>query len=116
MLSNYLFYVLSKEWNRPLKEVDVRNVYKQDYGYLLLINVVGIPEERLLVDVINDNLTITGDIELEEIGFKNGVSYELSLEGIDIKKIDWTVKDGLLYVEIYEDKPQKQKKIAINKK
>lgn len=115
MLSDYLFYVLSKEWKRPLKEVDVRNVYKQDYGYLLLINVLGIPEERLLVDANADNLVITGDVELEEIGFRNSVSYELSLEGIDVKKIDYTVKDGLLFVEIHEDKPKK-KAIKVTRK
>jgi len=115
MLSDYLFYVLSKEWNRPVKEIDVRNVYKQDYGYLLLINVLGIPKERLLVDATADNLVITGDVELDEIDFKNSVSYELSLEGIDVKKIDYTVKDGLLFVEIHEDKP-KQKQIKVTRK
>ena len=46
-INDYLFYALSKEWSRPLKEVDVRHVYKKDYGYLVLMNVVGIPEERL---------------------------------------------------------------------
>jgi len=115
MFSDYLFYVLSKEWNRPVKEIDVRNVYKQDYGYLLLINVLGIPEERLLVDAINNNLIINGDVELEEINFKNSVSYELSLKGIEVKRIDYTVKDGLLYVEIHEDKP-KAREIKVNKK
>lgn len=115
MLSNYLFYVLSKEWNRPLKEVDVRNVYKKDYGYLLLINVLGIPEERLLVDANSSNLTITGDVEIEEIDFRNRVSYELSLEHIDVKKIEYTVKDGFLFIEIHEDKP-KEKTIKVNKK
>jgi len=115
MLSDYLFYVLSKEWKRPLKEIDVRNVYKKDYGYLLLINVLGIPEERLLVDVMDNNLVITGDVELEEIDFRNSVSYELSLEGIEVKNIDYTVSDGLLFVEIHEDKP-KARKIKVNKK
>jgi HSP20 family molecular chaperone IbpA len=111
-----IFDVLFKEWTRPVKEVDVRHVYKKDYGYLLVINVLGIPEKRLLIDISEgNNLVITGDIELEEINFKNKVSYELSLGRVVVDKIEYTVKDGILYVEVHEDKPQ-VKKITINKK
>lgn len=114
-INDYLFYALSKEWSRPLKEVDVRHVYKKDYGYLVLMNVVGIPEERLLVDIDHDSLIISGDIELEEINFKNKVAYELSLAHIKVKKIEYTVKDGFLYIEIHEDKPD-TKEIKVIKK
>lgn len=115
MLYN-LFDVVFKEWSRPVKEVDVRHIYKKDYGYLLVINVLGIPEERLLVDIGDDNnLVIAGDIELEEINFKNKVSYELSLGRITVDKIEYAVKDGILYVEVHEDKPA-VKKVKIVKK
>jgi HSP20 family molecular chaperone IbpA len=111
-----LFDVVFKEWTRPVKEVDVRHVYKKDYGYLLVINVLGIPEENLLVNIgDNNSLIISGSIELEEINFKNKVSYELSLGRINLEKVEYNVKDGLLYVEIYEDKPNK-KEIKVIKK
>jgi HSP20 family molecular chaperone IbpA len=110
-----LFSVFSKDWVRPMKEIDVQRVYKKDYGYMLCINIVGIPEERLLIGVEAGFLVINGNINLEDINFKNSVSYKISLAGIKVKKIDYSIKDGFLYVEIHEEKPASDD-IVITKK
>jgi HSP20 family molecular chaperone IbpA len=101
-MSTDLFDLVFKEWSRPVKEVKGYSVIKSDDGYVVVINALGISKEDLTIDLSGKYLVVKGETKIEEIDFTNKVGYQFyvgDLEG-DIDKVEYTLIDGFLYVDI----------------
>jgi len=86
-----LFDLMFKEWSRPVKEANGYTVVKSDSGYVLVINA-------------------RGETKIELINFTNKVGYQFYVGDLNGKltDVDYSLKDGFLYVDIKlkQEKPK----------
>lgn len=108
-----LFDLVFKEWNRPVKEVKGYSAIKTDDGYVVVINALGISKDDLTIDMSGNHLIVKGETKIEEIDFTNRVSYQFDVGdlGGEVKTIEYSLKDGFLYVDIKLKKEKPKVKI-----
>lgn len=88
---------------------------KEDNKYICTVKTLGINPEDVEVTIEDYGLKVTGETELN--GYKYNTSFELPIaESImnDIKEIDVSSKNGLTFITLKLNIPEK-KKIKINK-
>lgn len=107
----------------PEMRVDVR---EKDGAYLLEADLPGVKKEDISLDVNDDVLTISADINQEKKETKEGyvcserrcghVERSFNLEGIDVNGIKADYRHGVLMVRLPKEKVEEKKngfKIAI---
>lgn len=116
-MSNDLFNLMWKNWNRPMKEVSGYKIIDREDGYLIVANALGIAKDDLRVELTRESLKIVGSTENEEINFTNSVNYQFNIAAIhsDIDRIEYELKDGLAYVNVIT-KEAEENKITIQYK
>jgi HSP20 family molecular chaperone IbpA len=107
---NY-FDELFKSWDRPVKEAKGWQSTETDYGYVIVANVLGIDKENIKLELNKSTLSLVGKTEVKEINFTNSVSYSWDISNIivEIEKIEYQVKNGLVYIQIFTEKNKKPK-------
>lgn len=88
---------------------------KDDKTYMCVCKTIGINAEDINVEEIDYGIKVSGETELE--GFKYNTSFVLPIaESImhEIEKIKVTSKNGLTFITLVLDKPEK-KKVLIEK-
>jgi HSP20 family molecular chaperone IbpA len=105
-----LFDLMFKEWSRPVKEANGYTVVKSDSGYVLVINALGINKDDLSIKLDGNYLVVRGETKIELINFTNKVGYQFYVGDLNGKltDVDYSLKDGFLYVDIKlkQEKPK----------
>jgi HSP20 family molecular chaperone IbpA len=107
---NDFFDLVWKSWERPIKEVKAFRVLETHDGYQIVCNALGIDKEDIKVQLLNNSLHIEGETSDDEIEYTNKVKYQFNVSRIanDIEKIDYTLRNGLLIVNIITLKTKKK--------
>lgn len=108
------FDLIYKSWDRPIKEVKAYRVLETDDGYQIVVNALGIDKDDIKVEVLQNTLHINGKTIDEDIEFTNTVRYQFNVSKIveRLKRIQYTLKNGLLHVHlILEQKHKKEIKV-----
>ena len=83
---------------------------KDDKTYLCTVKTLGINPEDVVVEETDYGIKVSGETELE--GYNYNTSFELPIaESImnDIEKITFTSKNGLTFITLVLNKPEKKK-------
>ena len=78
-------------------------------GYKAICRTVGINEEDVLVELKNGFIKVSGETEYD--GSKYNVSYELPVSGdviANIAKIEYKTLNGLTYIYLCVNRPEKK--------
>lgn len=99
------------------KTKDMNPAYwvKTEEGYKATCRTVGIAPDDVKVEIIDFNIVVSGETEYE--GVKYDTSYKLPIASEiigNIMAVDYKTLNGLTYIYLYVEKPEK-KKIKINK-
>lgn len=108
------FDLIYKSWDRPIKEVKAYKVLETEDGYQIVVNALGIDKKDIDVKVLQNTLHIDGRTVDEDIDFTNTVRYQFNISKIveRLKKVEYTLKNGLLHVHlILEQKHKKDIKV-----
>lgn len=105
-----------KGWNRPVMEVKGWKSIPTDNGYVIIANTLGIEKKDIKINLDGKTLTLEGKTEVKEIDFTNTVKYRWDLSNLitRIENIEYEVKNGLVYIDIFTS--EKQKQIAIKQR
>lgn len=104
------FDLIYKSWDRPIKEVKAYKVLENDNGYQIVVNALGISKDDIHVEVMQNTLHINGKTVDEDIDFTNTVRYQFNVSKIvdRLKRVDYTLKNGLLHVHLILEKETKK--------
>lgn len=97
------FDLLFNRFTRPVKDMSPYKVIHDTNKITIVVNTLGLSKDDVKVDLDADKvLTIKGETTLDDITFNNIVNIGLSLASLkqEIESIDYTVKDGLTYVNV----------------
>lgn len=97
------FDLLFNRFTRPVKDMSPYKVIRDTDKITIVVNTLGLSKDDVKVDFDADKiLTIKGETSLDDITFNNIVNIGLSLASLkqEIASIDYTVKDGLTYVNV----------------
>ena len=115
---NDLFFDFDKDFFK-FRRPDAYRVKTDKDKTTIVQNVVGIEEEDLTVEIEMERnvsyLVVRGETKNEILGNTYNVNSRWSVNADEIKNIEYTTKDGLLYIDIFYKKPAKVK-ISIEKK
>lgn len=102
---NTLFDEIFKSWNRPVREVKGYEIRRAEYGYLIIVNTLGIGEEDIEIGVENKILSLKGKTNNEKIMFENSVQYSWTLENLKerVKEVRHESKNGLTLLHIHTE-------------
>jgi HSP20 family molecular chaperone IbpA len=107
------------KFGRTIKDMYPYEVIRKDNSSIVIHNVVGISPKDIKVSVEKENkvdyLVITGATKNEITSENYSVSSRFQIDSDEISNIDWFLKDGLLYIEVFFKEPQKPD-IKINHK
>lgn len=106
-----LFDLVFKTWQRPVKEVDGYKVIETENGKTIVFNALGINKDDVSVETVGKELVVKGETSVDEISFTNKISYRIYLGDKSLDKITYALKDGLLYITIWEKKEKTKVKI-----
>lgn len=121
-MNDFLFNFLDWDndfyrFSRSTKDMHPYDIVRNGDKCTIVFNVLGIPKESLTVDFDKsrgtDYLVITGENKNEVTEKMYSVDARFAIDTNEIKEIKWTVKDGLLYVNITYKTPEKPQ-IPIN--
>lgn len=117
MTAYTMFDLITKSWDRPIREAKGYNIIPTEEGYQIILNTLGIKPGDISVKASKDVLTIEGKTANEEIHFTNSVNYKFNIGNLnnDIKEVSYTVADGLTIVDLIVD-TEPEKVIKITKK
>lgn len=98
-LHDFLIY---KSWDRPIKEVKAYKVIETEKGYQIIVNALGIDKDDIEVKLLQDTLHINGKTVNEQLEFTNTVRYQFNVARItkNIKKVEYSLKNGLLLIDL----------------
>lgn len=101
MTNSFFFEEIFKGWKRPVIEANGYKFIKNDKGYMLIANTLGISKSDLTLELKKKIFTLKGETKNQEIDFTNKVNYQLDLSKIDedIEEIEYTVENGLTIVQ-----------------
>ena len=51
---NKIFGLVSNNFNRPVKDMQPYNIFKQDKGYIIVVNTLGINREDLDIEIVEE--------------------------------------------------------------
>ena len=116
---NKIFGLVSNNFNRPVKDMQPYNIFKQDKGYIIVVNTLGIKREDLDIEIVEEKgrpfpvLRIKGKTAMENINFENSVNFGITLNiQEDIDELAYETKDGLTIIYLKLKQEKKQKMIA----
>lgn len=114
---NDFFDLVWKSWERPMKEVSAYKVMEIEDGYRIVLNALGIDKDDVKVELLQNSLHIIGETVDDDMDYTNKVKYQFNVSRIqkDIEKIDYSLKNGLLIVNIRVE-TRKKKNIKIEYK
>lgn len=117
MSQDFLDLLISRAWNRPVREAEGYRIIQTSTGYQIVVNVLGIKEKDLELKAEHGVLSVNGKTENEALQFTNSVSYRFAIGNIEsqIKEIEYEVADGLLVIQLIT-KTEPEKPIAIKRK
>lgn len=98
-------------FNRSIKDMSPYQIKRYKDHTTLVHNVVGIKKEDLHINLEPDRnttyLVITGETKNDVLGSTYNVNSRFSVNKDEVSKVEWEVKDGLLYVDIFYKEPEK---------
>ena len=114
---NDFFDLVWKSWERPMKEVKAYKLMEIEDGYRIVLNALGIDKDDVKVELLQNSLHIIGETVDDDIDYTNKVKYQFNVSRIqkDIERIDYSLKNGLLIVNIRVE-TRKRKNIKIEYK
>jgi len=102
-------------FNRPVKDQQPYSIYKQDRGYIVVINTLGINKDDIKVEIISERgksfpvLKVTGATQMPKIGFENSVNLGITLNmKKDIDDLVYEVRDGLTIIYLRTKEEEKE--------
>lgn len=106
-------------FNRLVKDMRPYSKKYYDDHMVLVHNVVGVSENDLSINIENENntayLVIKGETKDEILETTYSVNSRFSVDANKVDNIEYSLKDGLLYIYIYYKEPIKSN-ISIKKK
>lgn len=97
---------------RPEKDMTPYSIIEQKDKTILVHNIVGINKDDLKITIKSENgekyICINGSTQDEITGQKYEVNSRFSVKAQDIKNIESTMKNGLLYIEISYKTPKEE--------
>lgn len=106
-------------YHRPLLDSKPYQIIKNDKISTIVFNALGVAESDVKVTVERehgvDYLQISAETKNETLNKTFSVSGKFNVDGETVDKIDYELKDGLLYVEVYFKVPEPSN-IKITKK
>lgn len=117
-MGNFLFNFIDWDrdfysFSRGVKDMYPYEIVRRDNQSTIVFNALGISKDNCKVtfDKIKgtDYLVISGEQKNEVTGKTYSVNGRFSVDFNEIQSVDWKVKDGLLYVNVYFKKPEKPK-------
>lgn len=115
-MKNYLFNFLDWDgdfysFSRPTKDMYPYEIVRKDDKCTIVFNALGIPQENISIDFDKsrgtDYLVINGENKNKVTNKTYSIKARFIIDTNEIKDIEWSLKDGLLYVEITYKKPEK---------
>ncbi len=92
-------------FNRIVKDMRPYSKKYYDDHMTLVHNVVGISEKDLKIDIESENntayLVIKGETKDEILGTTYSVNSRFSVDANKVKNVEYTLKDGLVYIDIF---------------
>lgn len=113
---NDIFETRFSCFNRPVLDRKPCTTVKTEYGYKIIINTLGMSEDDVHVSIENGYIIIKGEKKMEDIDFDNTVNVKIYAGSVysNIKKVEYSVKNGITYVDVFTEDTSKE--IPINKK
>ena len=99
------------------KTQDMNPAYwtKTENGYKAICRTVGIAPEDVVITINEYKIVVKGETEYEGVKYNTSFELPISKEIIgNVKSIDYKTLNGLTYIYLYVETPEK-KKIKINK-
>lgn len=108
-----IFSGIYNSFNRPVKDMQPFKAYKNEKGYIIVCNTLGISKSDLHVKIDREKgnpypiLKIDGYTKIEKVNFENKVNLGITLRINDkIKSVNYEVKNGLTIVYLELEKPE----------
>lgn len=106
-------------FNRPVKDMQPYNIYKEDNGFIIVINTLGIGKDDLNIEIVRERgkaypiLKISGETNMERIAFQNNIKLGISLN-IDekIDELAYEVKNGLTIIYLKFEETEEERIMA----
>lgn len=109
----------SHEWSPACDVIEEKD------RYLVALETAGIPKEQIKIEVLNNELVVSGERKSEETKNENGILYSerrygkfhrrFALPtGLDAEKIEANYDDGVLRIALPKEETQKSKQIKIS--
>jgi len=111
-----MFFDFDREFyrfSRNLKDMYPYEIIAEENKVVIVHNVVGLSKEDIKIsgqregDI--DFLVISGEKKNEITDKIYKVDSRFQVNANKIQKVDWEVKDGLLYIEVFLKEPEKPK-------
>lgn len=115
-MTNFLFNFLDFDsdfynFQRSIKDMKPYEVVKTNDKSTVVFNVLGLSKENISVTVEKqrgtDYLVISGEQKNEITNKTYSVNGRFIIDVNEVKNIEWRVKDGLLYIDVYFKQPEK---------
>lgn len=115
------------KYQRPFKEVERYRFYKKENkGYILVVNALGVSSEDIKVNITDGNatnpnkvyprLSIVGETTDAYLGNKYSIDFSIYLKlNEKVESINYDCKDGYCYVFIKTKQPEKTPEIEVKK-
>lgn len=93
---------ISSEYNTAIKTCE------RDGNKILLFNALGVPKENITykTEFVNKSketyLIIQGSVELEDLGYENGINVRMRIDTDIYDGYDVRIEDGLVFVRLHE--------------
>ena len=109
-MMNFLFDDAFYNFNRAVKDMHPYYIRKFDDHATIIHNVVGINEKDLTIEIEPDRNTdwvvVRGYTKNEISDSAFSVNSRISFDKDTVMKVDWDIKNGLLYINLYYKKPE----------
>lgn len=117
-MDNFLFNFLDWDrdyysFHRNIKDMYPYEIVRKDNQSIIVFNALGLSKDNIKVtfDKVRgtDYLLINGEQKNEVTNKTYSVNGRFLIDVNEVKNIDWKVKDGLLYVNVYFKESEKPK-------
>ncbi len=97
-------------FSRSVHDMHPYSIKTLDDRVVLVHNIVGVKEEDIKVDIINndgrDQLVIEGTTHNDVLNYDYKINSRFDIKADMFKNVTYSVQDGLLYINLFKKEPE----------
>ena len=97
-------------FSRSVHDMHPYSIKTLDDRVVLVHNIVGVKEEDIKVDIINndgrDQLIIEGTTHNDVLNYDYKINSRFDIKADMFKNVTYSVQDGLLYINLFKKEPE----------